>query len=182
MAAANVKRHPHELSGGMRQRACLAMALAGEPRVLFADEPTTALDVVVQAQILELLDRLADELGLAVVVVSHDLGLVGQLCDRAMVMYAGRAIETGSTEALYCAPQHPYTRLLYEATPGVGDDADRPLRSIGGSPPALDVAFDGCAFRDRCPSAVDRCALSEPDLATVASGQQAACHLTAGAA
>ncbi len=176
MAARNVAFYPHELSGGMRQRACIAMALAGEPRVLFADEPTTALDVVVQAQILELLDRLADELGLAIVLISHDLWLVGQLCDRAMVMYAGRAVEEGPTEGLYTAPRHPYTRLLYEATPVLG--ADRPLRSIGGSPPALDVPLAGCAFRSRCPDAEDRCSLTEPGLTPVAPARRAACHLT----
>jgi len=167
---------PGEVSGGEGQRVAVARALVSEPRVLFADEPTTALDVVVQAQILELLDRLAGELGLAVVLISHDLGLVGQLCDRAMVMYAGRAVEEGPAEGLYTAPRHPYTRLLYEATPVLG--ADRPLRSIGGSPPALDVPFAGCAFRSRCPDAEDRCSLTEPALTPVAPARQAACHLT----
>ncbi len=120
--ARSAERYPHEFSGGMRQRASIAMALACEPKILLADEPTTALDVMVQAQILELLTRLSDELGLGVILVTHDLPVVAQVCDRAAVMYAGEIAETGPMEALYHDPRHPYTRLLFAATPDLYGD------------------------------------------------------------
>jgi oligopeptide/dipeptide ABC transporter ATP-binding protein len=174
--AARAGRFPHELSGGMRQRAAIAMALACNPKVLIADEPTTALDVMVQAQILELLDALCHELGLALVLVTHDLPVVAQLCDRSVVMYAGRVAEQGPVDALYHDPRHPYTRLLFAATPDL-DDLDGRVVSIPGAPPRLDRPIDGCPFRPRCDRAFDRCS-DEPALVPVGDGRTAACHLT----
>jgi oligopeptide/dipeptide ABC transporter ATP-binding protein len=173
--AARAGRFPHELSGGMRQRAAIAMALACNPKVLIADEPTTALDVMVQAQILELLDALCRELGLALVLVTHDLPIVAQLCDRGVVMYAGRIAEQGPVDALYHDPRHPYTRLLFAATPDL-DDLDGRVVSIPGAPPRLDRPLSGCPFRPRCDSAFDRCEV-EPLLTAIGDGRTAACHL-----
>ncbi len=173
--AAAASRFPHEFSGGMRQRAAIAMALACEPKLLLADEPTTALDVMVQAQILELLVRLTKELGLTMLLVTHDLPVVAQVCEQAAVMYAGRIAEAGPMDALFHDPRHPYTRLLFAATPDLyGEDA---VVSIPGSPPRLDYAIAGCAFRDRCDRAFDRCATETPALLNVAAAHRAACHL-----
>jgi oligopeptide/dipeptide ABC transporter ATP-binding protein len=177
--AARAGRFPHELSGGMRQRAAIAMALACNPKVLIADEPTTALDVMVQAQILELLDALCRELGLALVLVTHDLPVVAQLCDRSIVMYAGRVAERGPVDALYHDPRHPYTRLLFAATPDL-DDLEGRVVSIPGAPPRLDRPLEGCPFRPRCDRAFDRCTV-EPPLVRVDEGRVAACHLTEAA-
>ena len=173
--AASAARFPHEFSGGMRQRAAIAMALACEPKLLLADEPTTALDVMVQAQILELLVRLTKELGLTMLLVTHDLPVVAQVCEQAAVMYAGRIAEAGPMDALFHDPRHPYTRLLFAATPDLyGEDA---VVSIPGSPPRLDHEIGGCAFRDRCDRAFDRCVTETPALLDVAAGHRAACHL-----
>jgi peptide/nickel transport system ATP-binding protein len=172
--ARSAGRYPHEFSGGMRQRASIAMALACEPKILLADEPTTALDVMVQAQILELLSRLSDELGLAVVLVTHDLPVVAQVCHRAAVMYAGEIAETGPMEDLYHNPRHPYTRMLFAATPDLyGEDA---VASIPGGPPRLDARITGCAFRPRCDVAIERCKSDHPELLQISLGHQAACH------
>jgi oligopeptide/dipeptide ABC transporter ATP-binding protein len=158
----------------MRQRAAIAMALACEPKILLADEPTTALDVMVQAQILELLTRLSRDLGLALVLVTHDLPVVAQVCERAAVMYAGEIVEAGPTEMLYHAPRHPYTRLLFAATPDLyGQDA---VISIPGAPPRLDSELAGCPFRQRCDVPLERCREEHPELRRVGPSHLAACH------
>jgi oligopeptide/dipeptide ABC transporter ATP-binding protein len=168
-------RFPHEFSGGMRQRAAIAMALSCDPSVLVADEPTTALDVMVQAQILELLDTLCRDFGLALLLVTHDLPVVAQLCDRAAVMYAGEIVEQGSVDALFHDPRHPYTRLLFAATPDLhGNGA---LVSIPGSPPRLDRSVEGCPFQPRCDRAFDRCTVQRPLLRELDGEREAACHL-----
>jgi oligopeptide/dipeptide ABC transporter ATP-binding protein len=174
--AARADRFPHELSGGMRQRAAIAMALSCNPKVLIADEPTTALDVMVQAQILELLDALCRDFGLALILVTHDLPVVAQLCDRGAVMYAGEIVEHGLVDTLYHAPRHPYTRLLFAATPDLGHETEE-IVSIAGAPPRLDQPLVGCPFRPRCDRAFAPCATSRPLLRNVSNGQSAACHL-----
>jgi peptide/nickel transport system ATP-binding protein len=173
--AERADRFPHEFSGGMRQRASIAMALACNPKILLADEPTTALDVMVQAQILELLVTLADDFGLALVLVTHDLPIVAQVCDRAAVMYAGEIVESGPTDALFHDPRHPYTRLLFAATPDLYGEEE--VVSIPGAPPRLDRAIVGCPFRPRCDSAFGRCVDERPALKPVTGSQAAACHL-----
>ncbi len=173
--AGRAQRFPHEFSGGMRQRAAIAMALACDPSVLVADEPTTALDVMVQAQILELLDALCRDFGLALLLVTHDLPVVAQLCDRAAVMYAGELVEQGSVDDLFHQPRHPYTRLLFAATADLHGNG-LPV-SIPGAPPRLDRAIDGCPFRARCDSAFSRCEHDRPRLREVGPAHAAACHL-----
>ena len=168
-------RYPHEFSGGMRQRAAIALALACEPQVLLADEPTTALDVMVQAQILELLVRLTRDLGLAMILVTHDLPVVAQVCDRAAVMYAGEIVEMGEMATIYHDPRHPYTRMLFAATPDLLGDED--VRSIPGSPPRLDREITGCPFTPRCDSAFAPCPTTHPRRLEVAPGHEALCHL-----
>ena len=176
--AKSAERYPHEFSGGMRQRAAIALALACEPKILLADEPTTALDVMVQAQILQLLTGLSDDLGLAVILVTHDLPVVAQVCNRAAVMYAGEIAETGPMEELYHNPRHPYTRMLFAATPDLyGDEA---VTSIPGAPPRLDQPVTGCPFRPRCDVPIAACATDHPALLQIGDRHLAAC-LRAGA-
>ena len=175
IAGDRADRYPHEFSGGMRQRAAIAMSLACDPKVLLADEPTTALDVMVQAQILELLLRLTDELGLAMILVTHDLPVVAQMCSRAAVMYAGEIVEEGATAELYHNPRHPYTRLLFGATPDL--DTETSVRSIPGAPPRLDRPLRGCPFAPRCDHTFERCHEDQPRLREVDAGHIAACHL-----
>jgi oligopeptide/dipeptide ABC transporter ATP-binding protein len=174
--ASRAQRFPHELSGGMRQRAAIAMALSCNPKVLIADEPTTALDVMVQAQILELLDALCRDFGLALILVTHDLPVVAQLCDLGAVMYAGEIVERGSVDTLYHEPSHPYTRLLFAATPDLSARNGK-IVSIPGAPPRLDRPLEGCPFRLRCDSAFEPCVSIRPLLKGVAPDHAAACHL-----
>lgn len=170
------RRFPHELSGGMRQRAAIAMSLACDPKVLLADEPTTALDVMVQAQILELLVRLSDDLGLTVVLVTHDLPAVAQVCPEAAVMYAGEIIEAGAMDSLYHEPKHPYTRMLFSATPDLYGESE--VLSIPGAPPRLDHLITGCPFAPRCDSAFAPCATEKPRLLQLGDdNHRAACFL-----
>jgi peptide/nickel transport system ATP-binding protein len=173
--AARASSYPYQFSGGMRQRAAIAMALACVPKVLLADEPTTALDVMVQAQILELLVGLADDFGLTLVLVTHDLPIVAQVCSRAAVMYAGKVAEIGLIDALFHDPRHPYTRLLFSATPDLyGDEA---VASIPGTPPRLDRELVGCPFQPRCDRAFSPCPTVEPRLLATGAKHAAACHL-----
>ncbi|OYR59403.1 ABC transporter ATP-binding protein [Halorubrum halodurans] len=164
--------YPHELSGGMCQRATIAMALSCEPDLIVADEPTTALDVTVEARILELLAELADEFDVAVQLVSHDLGVIAGTCDRAMVMYAGRAVETAPIEELYYDPKHPYTAGLMSAIPRIGDDRDR-LETVPGTMPDLIEVPSGCRFHPRCPFAEEACARTDPALVDPETGEAA---------
>lgn len=165
---------PHQFSGGMRQRVLIAIALACRPRLLIADEPTTALDVTIQDQILKLLLRLRDETGMGVLMVTHDLGVVAQTCDRVAVMYAGHIVESGTTRQIFRRPSHPYTRALLDALPGVGGIRQK-LRPIGGEPPNLAAPPSGCRFHPRCPQAVERCRSQAPELVELEPGHQSAC-------
>ncbi len=172
-------QYPHQLSGGLRQRVMIAMALMCEPELLIADEPTTALDVTVQAQILRLLRELQRELGLALLLITHDLGIVARMAQRVSVMYAGQVVESGSAEALFASPTHPYTRGLLACVPIPGKTPrDQPLGSIPGVVPRIGAGFVGCAFRDRCTHAVTACAGTIPRR-TVAPDHDTICTLAA---
>ena len=168
-------QYPHELSGGMRQRVMIAMGLLCRPRILLADEPTTALDVTIQAQILELMQRLQHEHGTAIVLVTHDLGVVAGMSDRVNVMYAGRLVETAGALELFDRPRHPYTRGLLGSVPRLSGDTDAALDSIKGSPPDLADLPSGCAFRPRCEFATARCESEAPALADLGGGRSSAC-------
>ena len=166
---------PHQFSGGMRQRAMIAMGLANEPALLIADEPTTALDVTVQAQILELLKDLNRELGTAIILISHNVAVISSLCTRVMVMYAGRVVESGPTRQVFDHPEHPYTWSLLRSVPRVDERRHERLISIQGMPPDLARLPSGCKFHPRCQFKVDRCNQEEPPLAEVAADQEARC-------
>lgn len=170
-----VDQHPHQFSGGMRQRILIAMAIALEPDLLVADEPTTALDVTVQAQILDLLDRLREQLGMGVLLITHDLAVVSEVADRLAVMYAGRIVETGSAAAVLDHPRHPYTAALLRSVPQV-EDHGRNLLTIPGSPPSPAQVPPGCSFHPRCTMAIDRCRAERPVLAVTGPSRAAACH------
>jgi peptide/nickel transport system ATP-binding protein len=180
-ARRRAERYPHELSGGMRQRAMIAMALANEPAVLVADEPTTALDVTVQAQILDLLARLKDDLGMAVVIITHDLGIVAGTAEEVAVMYAGRIVERGPVERIFAAPEHPYTWGLLRSVPRLDTPRGEDLVPIPGRPPSLACLPDGCAFAPRCPYVRPRHRELQPSLSPVpdAPGHAVACLLSA---
>ena len=162
-AKERLSAYPHELSGGMRQRVCIAMALANDAKVLIADEPTTALDVTVQSQILTLMNGLRRERNAAILFITHDFGVVSALCDRVAVMYAGRIVETGTTEEVLANPRHPYTAKLIECVPVLGEP-DRRLDAIEGRPPVVNNLPDGCAFAERCPHAQASCRTGEINL------------------
>jgi len=175
-AAARLRQYPHELSGGMRQRAMIAMALLCRPALLIADEPTTALDVTVQAEILALLGELREAFGLALLLISHDLDVVAQVCERVLVLYAGRVVESGPAAPLLAAPRHPYSAGLLAARPRLDTPAGRPLRAIPGQPPDLARLPPGCAFAPRCPAAAPACAEPPALRALDASERQCSCH------
>jgi oligopeptide/dipeptide ABC transporter ATP-binding protein len=174
--AARAKQYPHELSGGMRQRVMIAMALILEPRLVIADEPTTALDVTIQAQILELLRDLRERTGLALLLITHDLGIVAEMASRVIVMYAGEVVEEAPVAALFDTAAHPYTEGLLAAVPRFGEEQER-LRTIRGTVPPSTAWPSGCRFRDRCPYAWDRCAKEAPVLLQVGPAHRARCHL-----
>ena len=172
--------YPHQLSGGQRQRALIAMALACGPELLIADEPTTALDVTIQAQILELIQGLSDELDLAVLLITHDLAVVAETCSRVCVMYSGELVETADVDALFNEPAHPYTRGLLAALPKLGEPAPRgQLASIPGQVPEPWQRPPGCSFQNRCSERFARC-VSEPELIRLSSGQSVRCFLHDG--
>jgi peptide/nickel transport system ATP-binding protein len=174
-AASRLDSYPHQFSGGMRQRVMIAIALAAEPHLLLADEPTTALDVTIQDQILKLLLSLRDRLGMSVVLVTHDLGVVAQTCDRVAVMYAGRVVETGTVADVFREPHHPYTLGLLGSVPQGGNER-RPLLSIEGMPPSLFAMPQGCAFHPRCAFGSDRCLSAPPPLAPIGQDRSVACY------
>ena len=174
--ADRARQYPHEFSGGMRQRAMIAMALSLNPDVLIADESTTALDVTVQAQILTLIDALKKEFNAAVVIVTHDLGVVAEFCDDIQVMYAGRVVEYGRTDDIYYHPHHPYTWGLLGSIPRVGEEGER-LHPIKGLPPSLINVPSGCPFHPRCPYVFERCPVEVPPLLPADGFHASACHL-----
>lgn len=175
--AARLRAFPHQLSGGMRQRVVGAMAISAPPRLLIADEPTTSLDLTIQAQYLRLLKELPARHGLAMIFVTHNLGIVAKICDRVAVMYAGQIVEAGPVRRLFTAPAHPYSRALLGSIPKVGA-ARRHLTAIDGQPPDLAAPRTGCAFAPRCPAVMERCRTEEPPETAVDAGHVARCWLT----
>jgi peptide/nickel transport system ATP-binding protein len=183
ISAKRGRQYPHQYSGGMRQRAMIAMALACSPRILIADEPTTALDVMIQAQIIELLEELQRELNLALVVVTHDLGLVAEMCDDVLVMYGGTVAEYASSDTIFNDPRHPYTQRLMQAFPDIAEPGSE-LASIPGNPPRLDDLPPGCRFEPRCHVAQGAaiCAQTHPPDIEITPGHRVACHFVKGEA
>jgi oligopeptide/dipeptide ABC transporter ATP-binding protein len=173
-ARLRLKEYPHQFSGGMRQRVMIAMAVACNPRLLIADEPTTALDVTIQAQIIDLIRELKDELGTSVIIITHDLGVIAEMADQVAVMYAGYIIENGPSAELYDYPQHPYTRALIGSIPRLRNWPER-LTTIEGAPPSLTSVAVGCPFEPRCSVRVERCAVENPALLETYQGHTAAC-------
>ncbi|MCG8567327.1 MAG: ABC transporter ATP-binding protein [Desulfobacterales bacterium] len=172
-----MKKYPHQLSGGMRQRVMIAMALACEPDILIADEPTTALDVTVQAQILELIRGLQRQIGMSVILITHDLGVIAQNCDEVMVMYAGQVAEFAPVKSLFLSPSHPYTQGLLQAIPSRATQAKSPLPTIKGNVPSLLEMSPGCRFADRCPRVRDICTMEIPPKKAIGERHIAHCHL-----
>ena len=173
--ASRLSDYPHRFSGGMRQRVMIAMALVGNPKVLIADEPTTALDVTIQAQVLELFRKIKDEFGTAILLVTHNLGVVAGMADRVAVMYAGRVVELARTEELFANPRHPYTLALLRAVPRLENGSNQRLQPIAGVPPDLMRLPAGCSFFERCPFRQERCQQEAPVLETVGKEHQASC-------
>jgi peptide/nickel transport system ATP-binding protein len=174
-AARRARDYPYQLSGGMRQRVMIAMAIANRPKLLIADEPTTALDVTIQAQILQLLAELRQKFGLAMLFISHDLAVVSQIADRTAVMYAGNLVELGTKSDIFCSAAHPYTRGLLQAVPTLKTDRGRPLSTIEGNVPPLQALLAGCPFEPRCQWRVPQCARELPELIEIAPGHWARC-------
>ena len=170
--------YPHQFSGGMRQRVMIAMAISTNPKLLIADEPTTALDVTTQARVMELLSRIVEQRGLAVILITHDLGVASQFCDRLSVMYGGKIVETGSIKDVISAPLHPYTKALINSVGTVDLDVNEPMIAIGGQPPVLSNLPSGCTFHPRCPIAnTTSCISTMPELLTIGKNRAAACDL-----
>jgi oligopeptide/dipeptide ABC transporter ATP-binding protein len=177
--AVRLKDFPHQFSGGMRQRVMIAMALACRPRLLIADEPTTALDVTIQAQIIDLINELERETGTSVIIITHDLGVVAEMADQVAVMYAGHIVEHGLVKDIYQSPQHPYTRALMGSIPRLRYWPDR-LTTIEGAPPSLTEEITGCPFRPRCPDRIPHCDIERPLLLPTKPGHTAACWVAQG--
>lgn len=176
-AEERLKSYPHELSGGMRQRVMIAIALSCNPKVLIADEPTTALDVTIQAQIIDLLDELKKKFGTSIILVTHDLGVVANFADRIQVMYAGNIIETGTTEEIFFNSQHPYTWALLNSVPKVGNKSKKELFSLGGTPPDLILPLVGCPFASRCEHAMEICMERRPNETVLSDTHKVSCWL-----
>lgn len=171
------REYPHQLSGGMRQRVMISIALACEPELLIADEPTTALDVTIQAQILELIATLQKDTGMSVMFITHDLGVIAETCDDVVVLYAGRVAERGDTKSLFKNPLHPYTRGLLSSIPRLENKAKSRLRVIKGMVPGLEEFSKGCRFQNRCSEAMEICKIEQPGMTVVENSHAAACHL-----
>jgi len=174
-----VNEYPNSMSGGMRQRVMIAMALCCRPAVLIADEPTTALDVTIQAQILELMKTMRDEIGTAIVMITHDLGVVAEMCDRAIVMYCGNFVEEGLVSEIFKNPCHPYTKGLMQSIPKINEEVEK-LYTIKGTVPSLTNLPDGCRFAERCASCTERCQKSIPEITTISEGHTVRCFLYGG--